>query len=623
MTNKDKKITAYDFLQYHKNPHFFLFKDETEKRQLLDENTNFAFLEELLEDDPTEILDFFFSSDNLLIENTRKIHEIVQKHLKKFLKEKLQINDQDFYDFSKSKSTTERIFEILKTPKNVFIFKPKIENSLFVVSPMAIYKYEGKIYIFESTFSTTLKREMFAKIIFNEHLLTKIFNLQIAQHLIVYFEKKINPIKTISFLITVGLPFNSKKHSTIDPVDKKLKNINSLFEKDDLTYEDSIFPFFLAKEDFLKINNGDWKDFFYDEILFLKEIDEIEKIKNNPIKDFDFLTIAQDFLKKAKSLIPVDGSLYKLLLQKCFKNFDFSGKIFPFSKLLKKLITLDGDDEREKFLSFISNLSFLEVPETKNMDFFLFSNTEHEIFKLQTDKTFIYYDFETISLPFALFYPCKPFSQIVVQMSLIKIKNGIEEVNNIVLDPKKFHTDQLKDIIDALFVEEDASYIVYNKSFENTRLKEINALINNEEYFHKINKILENTIDLADWFVYGNNPLIIHKKLKGFHSIKKVINIIPEKLLLESKTKNYSDLEECKNGINAQQMIMSRIFASDSENKEEMTWESYKKHLVKYCENDVRSMIATKLFIEELLKNISFFYSIEEYILKKKELSTL
>jgi hypothetical protein len=70
-------------------------------------------------------------------------------------------------------------------------------------------------------------------------------------------------------------------------------------------------------------------------------------------------------------------------------------------------------------------------------------------------------------MPFTL-----PYQQLVFQVSVIKTVNDkITDTNNMVVDPKGIEYKDFCGIIDAIYSEEADAYVVYNKSYENSKLQ--------------------------------------------------------------------------------------------------------------------------------------------------------
>ena len=186
-------------------------------------------------------------------------------------------------------------------------------------------------------------------------------------------------------------------------------------------------------------------------------------------------------------------------------------------------------------------------------------------------------------------------------------------------DTTKLNVGWLKSIVDKLIDTKhkvDAKhpcttwYIVYNQTFESNRLHEMDLVIKEKEYHDKIELIRNNIFDLADFFnTKQNEKKLLISKLHGFYSIKDVLPLIPQSIRDETKTVDYhKDLVDIHNGQQAQQITTKRFLnlfndlLFKDKNKELMSkkeWDKVAKELQKYCENDVRSMIAVEKFIKQ------------------------
>ncbi|GHU46907.1 hypothetical protein FACS1894218_0220 [Bacilli bacterium] len=135
----------------------------------------------------------------------------------------------------------------------------------------------------------------------------------------------------------------------------------------------------------------------------------------------------------------------------------------------------------------------------------IYETTKSEFHKLKPKR--VYFDFESLNLATRVIDNTVPFIQTVNQVSVI-VDHGNGNLNNtnkqnIVIDPIDVNHESLEQIIDAIYPENDAknySYVVYNKSFEKSRLTEMAEIINSQEYYDKVKVIKENIYDLADFF---------------------------------------------------------------------------------------------------------------------------
>ncbi|MBR2651655.1 DUF2779 domain-containing protein, partial [bacterium] len=205
--------------------------------------------------------------------------------------------------------------------------------------------------------------------------------------------------------------------------------------------------------------------------------------------------------------------------------FKFSGNIIDFNSDNLKTIR----EYIDKGIKKIDLAEFLKgTPETKEKYRKLYlSNHENiiidqkEYLNLMGDlkPKRVYFDFETINPAIRVIDNSLPFTQVVTQNSVI-IDNGKDQTlvcNNLMCDPKKIDISFLKSVVDSLYCGPEYSYIVYNKSFECSRLSEINKFINEKSYTKKIETIINNIFDLADFFkVTKDKYVIFFKELNGF-----------------------------------------------------------------------------------------------------------
>ena len=221
----------------------------------------------------------------------------------------------------------------------------------------------------------------------------------------------------------------------------------------------------------------------------------------------------------------------------------------------------------------------------------------------------IWYDFEGFSMPFVILANTKPYQQLVFQVSVIQTRNDeIINTNNLVIDPKTISVNDFKKIVDVIYDPDATKYVVYNQSYENTRLKEMKEIflyqLNDEErliYNQKINHIIDNTFDLLELFKITNAndkipPIFLHKLL-GFSSIKKLENLITNsQIQLPVMIKPYKSLE-VQNGLMAMNKAIQRYLDAIGDKE----WNDVSKQLKAYCENDVKAMIMVYHFVLFLL----------------------
>lgn len=344
---------------------------------------------------------------------------------------------------------------------------------------------------------------------------------------------------------------------------------------------------------------------------FLKNFDDCFNLN-----EFDDSILNKDFIKTySQNSIYQDNLKWRQILISLYPELNYSG-IYLKTKCLFQWIKEMDSKKLAKFLKKNFYGSFFKKASNVINENYLVSQKALDQFLLYCNySNKVYYDFETISLPLSVMENTEPYQQIVNQISIIKnIDNcGIDECKNLVFDPLKLSLKMFKTIIDLIYVDpqKNAKYIVYNKTFENTRLKEMACLIDEVNYYEKVINIIENTIDLADFFDIRKN-MIIARSLKGSYSIKKVIELVDQAFLKKAKATSYKQIEKVQNGIICQNLSIQR-FLNLVKNE---VWEFNKKLMKIYCENDVRSMIA----VEYLIKKIIITAKKEEKIIEENNL---
>lgn len=252
--------------------------------------------------------------------------------------------------------------------------------------------------------------------------------------------------------------------------------------------------------------------------------------------------------------------------------------------------------------AFETYLNVLQPSNSKVAGIYCYEAAYDFFKKLKAKK--VYFDFETISLAIRVIDHSLPFMQIVTQCSIIKDHgNGFEKEENLIVDPINIKTTFFKKIVDHLYETnaDEYSYVVYNASFEKGRLLEMKAIINDDEYNHKIDKIVRNLYDLADFFNLSKQNIVL-KDLKGYYSIKAVLPLVPQKFLDVTKTKSYRTLN-IRKGDQAQAHTSLRFFSK----YDDLTWQIKVQELKDYCENDVRAMIAVEYYVADILERFKPF----------------
>lgn len=215
----------------------------------------------------------------------------------------------------------------------------------------------------------------------------------------------------------------------------------------------------------------------------------------------------------------------------------------------------------------------------------------------------IFYDYETVALPVPLFENTHPYQQVVVQYSIHKLyqdgrlehfwwvlwwlsedtkveyidipdnKNKVEKEQEKVIygDYRDVLENFLEDIWDDINI---SSFVVWYKTFENTRNKEI--MKDFPEFADSFDKIIKNTLDLMDitkkWYYYSHD-------FQGSNSIKYVLPALVKDI------EKYEDME-ISHGM-AAMMELKDLYMNDKldkENKKQI------ENLLLYCGQDSYAM---------------------------------
>lgn len=344
----------------------------------------------------------------------------------------------------------------------------------------------------------------------------------------------------------------------------------------------------------------------------------VQKIKTQLItKDAFFNCNFLEYIKKIRSAKKenVFQSINDCDLT-CWGENDEFLNLFPFDKInltkvsgnlidKKNLLKLLNEKiDREKLINDKLSLKLIYKKENK-IDYKLVKELLNDI----DNKKCIWYDFEAFSLPYVIVPYTSPYQHLVFQVSVIKTNdNKIINSKNIVIDPRTINVNDFKIIIDTIYDKNYEKYIVFNKTYEISRLIEMkdlfSCLLDENEYAiykEKINSIIYNTFDLNDFFKITKSntkiPPIFLYELNGYSSIKKIENLITnKKISLPVMITPYKKLY-VKNGLMAMNIAIQRYLETIGDEE----WKEKEKELAKYCENDVKAMIMVFYFIKYLV----------------------
>lgn len=217
----------------------------------------------------------------------------------------------------------------------------------------------------------------------------------------------------------------------------------------------------------------------------------------------------------------------------------------------------------------------------------------------------IYLDFEAVPCLLPRYSGESPYSQSVFQYSIhIQHQDGKLELNDkehyeFLANPNFDNRLELVKSMIAIINKYDSSVIVYHKTFEEQRLKEMQSLF--PEHKDEIQKIIDRLFDLLD-IVKNNKKLykelgfskediqrynFYSKELKGSYSLKKVIKVF---------NKNAYENLNIQNGVEAYRAFL-KLPNLDQIDREKTVYD-----LLEYCKQDTYSMFE---IIEGLKKLIN------------------
>lgn len=636
---KSKYINKYDYIDFYTKQPSFLFHNNAEiissidaKIKLINSNDNAIEEDEYEEISEIDCLSYYreMLEKNIDIDkNNPKIIEgnILDKQSKKnitnifnHINVVFDFDDMKIYDLEKSAIKT---LEILNNNKDVIIFQPVFINNDLITKCDALIKEGNNIKIIETKGTSTSKIHHFLDLFFQANVLLCEelinYNFEYFLSIVDYIKAKKNECPfVITPYINYSKTISKSKNFNEEQWRKAKQGYNyTLIDKEKKEYEE--FPISITN-----LVNGDFSEL---ELKFSSTASPqtkkaIEKAMTLLQKTYDNFDKDIELIRKKKSLLNEQDtsgyidqiipsyndngdfkkpdywlSLRKLYQYENYELFKYSGNV-----VYQTGEYLEGySKDKDVFEYFKPN--YYDLFFNSNSPIILNHQTYNELLsKLKNKK--VYFDFETINLATRVVDNTYPFSQIITQCSIIKDHHNEISVdalscNNIVIDPLKIEIDEFKKVIDELYCGDDYSYIVYNKSFESSRLKEMINYINDEKYTLMINVIRNNLFDLADFFTLKkeDTPIFI-KEFGGFYSIKKVLPFIEKnhpELFKITNCKDYKKLN-VSNGLDCQNKTTVRFFNL----MDEKEWLQLKNDISIYCENDVRAMIAVELLIKKL-----------------------
>lgn len=216
-------------------------------------------------------------------------------------------------------------------------------------------------------------------------------------------------------------------------------------------------------------------------------------------------------------------------------------------------------------------------------------------------------DFESFPSPLPRFRGEKPYAQSVFQFSLhVERKMGEcdkqkDHLEYLAKDNNDHRLDLIKEMIKDIDLKNGGTVLVYNKSFEHTRIKEFSQMF--PEYKKELDKINEHIFDLIDIVKTNSNFYkelgfseeeskevnFYNNNLHGSYSIKKVLPI-------------FSSLTYKGMKIGKGTEAIAAYASYKSLNEEDL--EKLQKDLVRYCQQDTWAMVVV---LWELIKKVGLF----------------
>ena len=659
---KSKYVTKYDYINYFvKQPSMWFFKNSEIEAKYKSEyeyysklkNKSIVVDDELDEEDEDKDENEPIDSYNLYREYLEEVYDvdtknylmvqgnIIDKTCKQFIydsykdeyeyliKEKFIKHDFDDYKITLEENANKTL-QLIHENKYIIIFQPAFINHKLKIATKcdSLVKIDNDIFIIETKGTSTAKYHHILDLMFQkkviEYVLNDDYSLSYKLCLVKYeklMKKKISYIisDTINLKKSVSISKNKKNLDIESKQQLKIggkysytKNNGEIVDVDECLIDDVLNLNFdaihrlkdEAKDTMIDLNNN-----------FKNVINQLWNVKNQLNDDSvpnDFEPNPND--KNKFKNTDMWAQLRKLYYIKGYDIFKYSGNVVDFNQInLQKIYELGKNKQYdvEPFLRYINNKNPLSAE--KNKKRFLLNNEDFVINKERFNNLLIkikpkkvYFDFESINPAIRVVDNSLPFTQVITQNSyIIQNDENIDNLvcNNMMIDPNEIDVNWFKKIIDALYMGEEYSYIVYNKHFESNRLIEMSNFINEEEYHNKVSTINKNIFDLADFFILNSkqNDACLIKELNGFYSIKNILPLIQKyepKIFKKTKCKDYKKLI-IGNGIECQEKTMNRFFGITLDEE----WNQVVKESKIYCENDVRAMIAVELFIRDFLSN--------------------
>lgn len=642
------------------NMNDFDLEDENQKAY---DNENeidvYSFVEELKDDH----IDLDNSNPKIFEGNIidKKSKEYIKQYFADYFK-KNNIHEFNVVDFSTFKLNNKQQFiktmKYLESHKYAIMFQPTfIARNKAIAKPDALINVDGKLFLVETKGTTNPKLNHLIDIYYQKQIIEvalKDKDYYFDDYYLCIVKYELLGLKQISFVLTRNCSL--KKNGFDTSIDKRNKK-NEKKESEKLTLAQATHL-----KSLIRLGESDKSP---DDTSIKSLLDNHPSLPSRSIKGYEeiyteFLESSDKFWNIIDELYnyQIDNSIPSLTPSRNYKtrikdndywlalrdyyyflsdknginkypSLQFSGKLIRYSDSITFFedngMTDLSDDEFIKNLLLNKNILNFEhgMPPALNkylntickdneiLTYGICSDALKHFNRLKSKK--VYFDFESLNIATRVVNNYPPFMQVVNQVSVIfdHGDKNLQVMPYLVIDPiNGINKEDFKKIINAILPSEDLdecrkySYVVYNQNFECIRLKEMAKYINETEYNKKVNVINENIYDLADFFNLegkDKNFQVVFKELKGFYSIKKVLPLVEKYDNYSFKVagcKNYkTELIQITNGSEAQNVSTQRFFGLLND----QDWKTTVENLGKYCDNDVRAMVAVEYFLNNIL----------------------